>query len=316
MKKDILILGSGVSGLSCGVLLLRRGHSVSIWAKDFPPNTTSNMAGAFWYAFERNPKEKSPIWALNTLNFFKKEILPDRTSGVIKRKIVNVRTSEIPERWWNHKLKSFRKATAEELPKDYTNGYAYESLLIDTSIYIDYLVKIYRKLGGKMAKKTVTNVNEPLQKYNRIINCTGLGSITLFHDDRMYPLRGQVVRVKPNGLDHIIIDDSGPNNFAMAAPRINDIVLGGTRQPNRWDTRIDPKDTQEILQKAVALSPLFRNVEIVGESVGIRPERDAIRLEAENYSGKVIIHNYGHGGSGFGASWGCAQNVLELVEKY
>lgn len=315
MKKDILVLGSGVSGLSTGVMLLKKGYDVTIWAKEFPPHTTSNYAGAFWYAFDRNPKEESKKWALDSLEYFTKEFLPDSKSGVVKRKVVNVRTSEFPDKWWIKELKGLRKAEADELPKGYTNGYAYETLIIDTSIYLDYLFDLYKKLGGKFVEKTVEDVNEPLQECDTVINCTGLGSIKLFDDKRMFPLRGQVVRVKPNGLNHIIIDDSGPNNFAMIAPRINDVVLGGTRQKGRWDTEIDPKDTEEILRKAKLLSPLFEDVEIVGESVGIRPERDAIRLEVEDFFGKTIIHNYGHGGSGYGASWGCAMEVARLVEE-
>lgn len=97
-------MGSGVSGLSSGVLLLKQGHSVTIWAKDFPPNTTSNMAGAFWYAFDRNPKPQSDEWCYNTFKYFKKEIMPDSKSGVVPRKVVNVRTSPNPDKWWFKKL--------------------------------------------------------------------------------------------------------------------------------------------------------------------------------------------------------------------
>ena len=44
-KPDVLVLGCGISGLSCGILLARLGHRVTIWAKELPPHTTSN-AGA------------------------------------------------------------------------------------------------------------------------------------------------------------------------------------------------------------------------------------------------------------------------------
>ncbi|HYX30217.1 MAG TPA: FAD-dependent oxidoreductase [Pyrinomonadaceae bacterium] len=46
------VLGCGVNGLSTARLLQRRygnaGAAVTIYAKDLPPNTTSNIAGGFW----------------------------------------------------------------------------------------------------------------------------------------------------------------------------------------------------------------------------------------------------------------------------
>jgi D-amino-acid oxidase len=49
--------------------------------------------------------------------------------------------------------------------------------------------------------------------------------------------------------------------------------------------------------------------------VGLRPGRAEVRLEKELISGKVIIHNYGHGGSGVTLSWGCAEEVVELANE-
>ncbi|MBI2621043.1 MAG: FAD-dependent oxidoreductase [Candidatus Levybacteria bacterium] len=316
MNKDVLVLGSGVSGLSSAIVLLKKGYSVTIWAKDFPPNTTSNMAGAFWYAFDHKPYERARIWAKKSFEYFRKELLTDPKSGCIKRKVVNITDKKYKKRWWHTEINSFQKLAPENLPDGYKYGYTYDTFVIDTSIYMDYLVAMFKKLGGKMVKKSVNNIKESLLVSDLIVNCTGLGSLKLLNDKRLYPSRGQVVKIKPNSLDYIIIDDSGWNNFAMAAPRTNDIILGGTRQANSWNTKIDPKDREEILQKCALISPFLKNVEIIGESVGLRPARDEIRLEAENFSGKIIIHNYGHGGSGFSASWGCALNVLKLVKRH
>ena len=45
------VVGCGAIGLATARLLQRRGAAVTIYAKDVPPNTTSNVAGAQWGPF-------------------------------------------------------------------------------------------------------------------------------------------------------------------------------------------------------------------------------------------------------------------------
>src|ERR687894_959615 len=52
-RRRFAVLGCGVNGLSTALLLQRRFQdgpgTVTIYAKDLPPETTSNIAGGFWY---------------------------------------------------------------------------------------------------------------------------------------------------------------------------------------------------------------------------------------------------------------------------
>lgn len=49
-------------------------------------------------------------------------------------------------------------------------------------------------------------------------------------------------------------------------------------------------------------------------TVCTRPFRPAgPRLEAERVDGKLLVHNYGHGGSGWSLSWGCAADAAALA---
>ena len=50
---------------------------------------------------------------------------------------------------------------------------------------------------------------------------------------------------------------------------------------------------------------------MVGHRVGLRPVRPSVRLEAEGR----VIHCYGHGGAGVTLSWGCADEVTQLVAE-
>jgi len=312
---EILVLGAGVSGLSCGILLLKKGYRVTIWAKDLPPNTTSNKAGAYWYPYQCNPKDKATKWAKATLEYFKKELLNDPKSGCIIEQAIEIFDTKVGEPWWKDAIGEYKRPTKEELPSGYIDGYEINAVLADTSIYMNYLVNTFNQLGGKLLQKNVSKVQEALDKCNIVVNCTGLGSRELFNDNSIYPVRGQIVKVKHNGFNKVIADDEGHNSLSYIIPRINDIILGGTAQVNNWNLEVDPKDTKEILRKCAEIEPRFKNVEIIGESVGLRPVRTEVRLEAEDYSGKTVIHNYGHGGAGFTLSWGCAQDVVTLVDK-
>src|SRR3954452_3266562 len=50
---------------------------------------------------------------------------------------------------------------------------------------------------------------------------------------------------------------------------------------------------------------------------GVRPYRSgSYRLDSETASGKLIVHNYGHGGAGITLSWGCAAKVRKIVRTY
>lgn len=51
-------------------------------------------------------------------------------------------------------------------------------------------------------------------------------------------------------------------------------------------------------------------------TVCTRPFRPAgPRLEAERFGPKTVIHNYGHGGSGWSLSWGCAAEATSLARS-
>lgn len=311
--KPILVLGAGVAGLSTGVRLLEAGFQVTIWAKDLPPHTTSNQAAAIWWPYLCYPREKAIPWAKHSLSFFKEKLVPDPASGCALITVLDLYDHLVGEPWWAEAVNNWKKLDRRKLPAGYEDGYEVESVVIDTSVYMQFLVDWFRRLGGDLIQRDINKIEEAFEFSDLVVNCTGLGSRALFSDSSLYPIRGQVARVRPNGVAEAIFDDAGPNALAYIIPRSKDIVLGGTAQENDWDLSLRDSDRADILRKAAALHPAFAEVEILSEGVGLRPARPAVRLEAERLDGGTVIHNYGHGGAGFTLSWGCAEEVLGLL---
>ncbi len=163
------------------------------------------------------------------------------------------------------------------------------------------------------------------------------------------PARGQVVRIEANGFDQVLLEESDETRPTYIVPRINDIVLGGAYEPGKEMRAVDLATRADILTRcahlllhydkrfAMSLAGLvggetetrFRT--LVGEqyasvpaarlsaspdACGLRPIRAEVALKREMLGdGRYVIHNYGHGGGGVTLSWGCAQEVVALVES-
>ena len=57
---------------------------------------------------------------------------------------------------------------------------------------------------------------------------------------------------------------------------------------------------------------------MVTHNVGLRPYRKGgTRVEKEVLldAGAVVVHNYGHGGEGYQTSYGCAGDVVSIVDS-
>jgi glycine/D-amino acid oxidase-like deaminating enzyme len=84
------------------------------------------------------------------------------------------------------------------------------------------------------------------------------------------------------------------------------LSLGGcATRPSGRAARRDP----------VRLAPVHVSYDrIIRATVGLRPHRPTgFVLRAEKMDGKLLVHNYGHGGSGMSLSWGTGQMAAELA---
>ena len=98
-------------------------------------------------------------------------------------------------------------------------------------------------------------------------------------------------------------------------PQGGKLVLGGTADRGVNSRRHEDEAAARIIDRCARVRPEVRHAKVLEFRVGVRPARAEVRVESERLEGRRLIHNYGHGGSGVTLSWGCAEEVLELLRE-
>ena len=312
MEHRVAIVGAGVSGLTCGVLFAEHGCHIAIFAKETDQQTASGAAAALWFPYDAEPAKKVIAWALQTYNVLV-DLSKDARSGVSMIELRQFsRTGEIQIPQWAIRLGA-RQINRDEVLPAFTSGFMMNVPLMDTTIYLDYLAKRFLAAGGKINGGVRFEKLEAVSpEFHLVINCSGIGAKTLVSDADLEPHRGQVAIVpKIDNLSCAIVCDDVPLMYAI--PRTNDCVFGGTNEISD-NLDADPTATARILDECSRVLKID-NPTVLAERVGLRPFRKSgVRLERGKFrDGRAVIHNYGHGGSGFTLSWGCAEEVFRLT---
>ncbi len=314
---NVLVIGCGVSGLTTGIRLLEEKFTVTILARDLPPNTTSDKAGAIWFPYRAYPLNKVSKWSkISYKKFQALSGLADSGISMIACLLLFDKKLRQPP-WWVKLLPkgNVRRASRHELPSGYHDGYAADVPLIETPIYLPFLMNYFQKLGGQILQGEVTNLKTFVSAQRLTVNCTGLEARHLVGDEELYPIQGHIVKVKTEGAVRCLADDDGHNALAYIIPRRDGCILGGTAAENDWGTGVKMEVVESIRRKCAILEPALNSATFLDAYVGLRPGRKQVRLELEKLAlNKMVIHNYGHGGSGFTISWGCAEEVVALAQ--
>src|SRR5437867_5522594 len=327
MERQVAIVGAGVSGLTCGVLFAERGYRTAIFAEETGQQTTSGAAAALWFPYDAEPADKVIAWALQTFR-----VLVDLTrvaaSGVSMielRRCSRAGEIQIPD--WAIPLgaKSIIESSPSVMSSEvetslavnsfFKSGFTLRAPLTDTTIYLDYLAARFLKAGGEInANVRFQELEDVDQRFELVINCAGIRARELVHDVDLEQHRGQVaIMPRIESITCAIVCDDPPLMYAI--PRRNDCVFGGTNDLSS-DLAADPATTKRIIAECSrALNT--EKPRVLAERVGLRPFRTSgVRLERKKLrDGRIVIHNYGHGGSGFTLSWGCAREVLDIATQ-
>lgn len=321
MSRETLVLGCGVSGLTTSIRLLEAGHRVRLLTRELPFSSVSGVAPAIWHPYQAFPEEKVVPWAKRTLQVLE-ELAEDSGTGVSTVTLLELfEEPPEPEPAWIGLLRSHRKARPDELPEEYGAGYVLELPRIETPVYLPWLLRRFEELGGTVEQRPegVSDLAEVTGPDRLVVNCTGLGARELTGDPKVFPIRGQIVRVSQTGITSAVAGEKGAGSVTYVIPRDRDVILGGTAERGEWDLTPDPEVTKEIRRKAEHLEPRVSGARVLEVKVGLRPGRTEVRVEREERPavdgrpGGTVIHNYGHGGAGYTLSWGCAEDVVVLA---
>lgn len=303
----VLVVGAGVIGLTVGVRLAEAGHEVNLLARELPPETTSAVAAALWYPYRIQPFDRALTWSERSRVEFERIAEADPRAGVRLRSGTELLSSREPDPWWSSAVPDL--ARLDRVPQPYLDGWTFTAPIIEMPVYLEWLTARLVATGGTLTRMALPALPSHAEL---VVNCSGLGAVGLAHDTGMRPVQGQVVLLEQVGLETWLLDSSG---LTYVIPRTEDIVVGGTDVEGEWGRKPDPAVASSILHRAVALLPELSGAAAIGHRVGLRPAREAVRLDTETGpEGGRVIHCYGHGGAGVTVSWGCADEVAALAE--
>ena len=317
-RVEAVVVGCGVIGLTTAIRLREAGFRTRIVTKALPSETTSAVAAAVWYPYKAYPRDRVLGWSRATLDALC-DLARDPAAGCSLLPLVDLFETPVPDPWWKGAVRSFRRATAADLPPGYADGYVIEAPLAEPPAFLPYLERRFRAAGGAIDVRPegLTSLDALAADGRLVVNCTGLGAAALTGDDALYPIRGQVVRVTNPGLRRSLADEYGRRAISYIIPRAHDCILGGVAEAGVWDLTPDPAVTATILRRCRELEPRLRDAEVLDVRVGLRPGRPAVRLELERRGPRrAVLHNYGHGGAGFTLCWGCADEALALARAF
>jgi D-amino-acid oxidase len=310
----VRVVGGGVVGLTSALRLAEAGHQVEVVAAELGESTTSSVAAALWYPYRATPTAEVTRW-LATSYAALTALAADERTGVRLRSGREFFREPTPDPWWRSAVPDLGRMPADQLPEGYLDGYQLTAPVVDMAVHLPWLQNRLRDCGAGIETRRLSGLPGALAGVDAVVNCAGLGARELAGDDTLSPVRGQIIVVEQFGLTEWLLDQNDPARLAYLVPRSETVILGGTSEEGDADTEVRPATAEAILARCAALAPAAAGARIVSHRVGLRPARPAVRLETEISPDGPVVHCYGHGGAGVTLAYGCADEVVEHLQR-
>ena len=165
----IAVLGGGVIGLTTGIELSKRGHSVSIYYKVLPPNPgpAASAACALWYPLWTGDKSETPAgyaeritkWAIDSWGKFSELHQSEQNEYGIYR-IKNFEMlwpSDEVAPYLREIDPKYRLITERDLPRGCAQRLEFFTFVIETPRYLRQLINVFEANGGKLVPREFVN---------------------------------------------------------------------------------------------------------------------------------------------------------------
>ncbi|GIC84288.1 FAD-dependent oxidoreductase [Aspergillus udagawae] len=234
----------------------------------------------------------------------------------------------------DHRMHGYKRyRTKEDLEREFKDfsfsrdyrggfecGYTHDAPIINTDKAMAYLMA----LGKGLLE---------IFDANAVVNATGLGAKDLLGDEDVYPVRGAILRVDNtrngqfNHLNNAYLvpaqkDNNGvPAGVVFIVPRNDDILyIGSIIQPHNDQANLEPgsPEVRVMWDRAAEFMQSLRHAEFVHHypfAQGLRPfTKKNVKVRADTQAGFPLVHNYGHGGSGWTLGFGTARCAVYILK--
>ena len=260
-ERRAAVIGCGIIGLTSARQLQRRGFDVTIYAMTVPPDTTSNLSLATFTPSSglvstglRHPDWDQQYRRAVRIAFLEHQLLAGPHYGVswINEYRLLDAVPATPPRAPSYPLlddlaPEVRLDSVLLMPGEHPFGTPYATqhptLRFEPSIYLDALMRDVHDSGGRIVirafdtPRDLMSLAEPL-----IVNCAGLGAKTLFGDEQLVPVKGQLTVLEPQPEVTCMIEGM--------LPRSDGIVLNGAMQRrDEWGLEVDEAHQEWVVQR-------------------------------------------------------------------
>ncbi len=247
----VAVIGAGIMGLTTARLAQEAGLPVTIYAKDLPPHTTSNIAGGQISPFGHYSEDAiSPEWrkqfmAAMAYSWRRFQIMVGDDYGIRwlptfeQHRTATLEPHELDPYWPNARM-----VPQTSHPFALENVVGFDTMYVETGRYLRQMLLDFQTAGGSIQRQSFATPQAVAALSERLVfNCSGIGARDLFGDSELIPVRGQLAVLLPQ--PEVRYAASG--DWGYMFPRADGILLGGTFERNVWDTTPDPAAIAKII---------------------------------------------------------------------